>query len=282
MKNTWNKICRTIATLLAVLIVLEACPLDGFAYGSISYNQAQKTSSDILTADLQDSDVTLTAQENASDSAAAPEEKKSGSRSLGELKESENVVLSDDGEILSVKISEADQFTDEELRTMLESMAPFKYSGDEAIKAKDEADKKNMYDRFGLSEEEVELGSKLHGSVDVLLSELDYFDLSKNNIDLTKDIQLAIITLIKSGYTNSQAFAAYVASDVLGLTIEELAEIKINEIEAEQRDSDVPSGIMTAGTQDKTAEEQNDDYLALATKMGIPYSVIENYMSKAL
>lgn len=193
------------------------------------------------------------------------------------LIKSENVIVSKEGKPIGIKVNKDGRYniSAKEMGVLFGDNYRFSSSEQsvkEAKEAKVQTDKENIQKKFGLSEERIDKGEKYHGSSDLLISELCNFDMSVQFLNISDDIKKDIIYLISSGYTSSQAFAAKGAATVLGLSIEDISQAKENEIESKSQNDD------EFKTRSEISEEENEDYLKLSIKMGLPYGVVESYM----
>ncbi len=200
-------------------------------------------------------------------------------RDLDELKANENVLKSSDGKtVYGIRSDESEEFSPNEIKKLLGTESVREYT-EEEIK---QIQVVELNKQFGLSEEDIEQGIDSHGDVNAFKEELISFNMSKDYANLSSNAEKDIVTLIENGYTNSQAFAANVASGVLGISIEELARIRAAEIESEkQKTEEIQFGVISIDEENETPKEQDEEYLKLSIKMGVTYSVIESFMKNS-
>jgi hypothetical protein len=197
-------------------------------------------------------------------------------RDINSLKKSPDVTLSPDGkQVVAAVQGKNGGFTEQEIKTMFGGSAKPNLNATN----KGKIDYAQFEAKYKFSKDDINRAQKLHGSIESLSYELTCFDNSESFTKLSDDNKNGILTLIKNGYTNSQAFAAYIASGILGLSIDELAKMKADEISSKQQNVDALYMTINDSTDLNSMKEQNPDYLNLSTKMGVPYSIVEKYMS---
>jgi len=157
-------------------------------------------------------------------------------------------------------------------------------NANEAAAAKDAASRAVIEERFGLSSEQIGAAKEIYDSMDKFHAQLDILAFSEKSVDLTAKERADIIDLIVHGYTTSQAFAAEIAAPILGVSVAELSEIKAAEVK--DADEELDEEAMHVIPHQKHKEEADDDgrseeYYRLAIRMGVPYSVIEDYMEQS-
>ena len=132
--------------------------------------------------------------------------------------------------------------------------------------------------RYNIAEETILLGEAAHGSFMAFSSELNALAMSESVVEITDEQHDGIVALISSGYTNSQAYAAYVTGKLLGISLRELIARKQLEIAEKQQAEEFFENLDEAPPED---EPQDRDILHTAIKMGVPYAVIEQYLSES-
>ena len=125
-----------------------------------------------------------------------------------------------------------------------------------------------IQDGFGYTYEEIDSAIFYHGDIGTLQKSLKGFLTAEKYYSLRPEEKSDILDLIFGGYTNSQAFAAYVSSSILNKPIQQLIMDKQTEI-VEGR----------ACTEEAFLEEdQEEDRRSLAALMGIPYATLEAFL----
>lgn len=192
------------------------------------------------------------------------------SRSLEELKALEGVTLDESGRATSVALN-AGLSNEETLRLFLnydENIPAARTLS--VVETIEQSIEEKLQDTFGFSSAVVQNAVDLHGDMSVFQTELRYYLTTKKNRTINTEMEDAVLYLICSGYTTNQAFGVYAAQGTLGMSIEELAQAKRDEI-ALLRD------VSEAETE--VEDNRDPDYLELSDYMGVPYSVIENFMA---
>lgn len=181
----------------------------------------------------------------------------STSRSREKLLAIDGIAHSDTGEVTAIKTSLLEDLTAEDVSDLL-------FDAPLAVRTVRDADASGeLQEQFHLTEEQIAQGSHLHGSMLAFTSELA--DLAANERHgFTDDSQVKVLAeLIASGYTCSQALNALVAADTLELTIDEVKNARIAEIEqsiAEPEQEDAASFPAWARS--------------LAGKLGLPIDLV--------
>ena len=190
-------------------------------------------------------------------------------RDLNTLRALDGIEFDDNGNVVSVRTTDDNMLTREEVNLLLTGKAeptqPFTpyYGG---------------YLQLGLTEDDVNMGIRLHGDANAFSMEITSFKTSAAAVETDDELEESILKLICSGYTNGQAFSAYASSSVLGMTIDELADIRKEEIEEELAKAEIKQNSPIKMTDYDDEDDKNADYLELSTSMGVPYSVVETYM----
>ena len=162
---------------------------------------------------------------------------------------------------------------------LLDSIETTTFTASEAIDLQTVASEEVLRTKFGYSEAEIESAKQIYPSIDEFHSQLDAFAISSYAVSLPEATQQDILYLISHGYTNSQAYSAVVAAPLLGITLEELATEKAAELEEERQETE-RIHVLTPDDFDDEAPTIISEYKALATRMGVPYKVIETYMGQ--
>jgi len=190
-------------------------------------------------------------------------------RSLEELKALDGVALDQSGRATSINMT-AGVTNEEMLRLLLDydeymPTALLRSTGGTISQSIED----KLQDTFGFSPAVIEEAVALHGDMGTFQAELRYYLVTKEHRTINTEMENMILQLICSGYTANQAFGAYVAQETLGMSVEELAQAKRAEIELVQQEAEEGA---------EAQDDRNSDYLDLATYMGIPYNVIEDFM----
>lgn len=129
-----------------------------------------------------------------------------------------------------------------------------------------------IQDGFGYTYEEIDSAIFYHGDIGTLQKSLKGFLTAEKYYSLRPEEKSDILDLIFGGYTNSQAFAAYVSSSILNKPIQQLIMDKQTEI-VEGR----------ACTEEAFLEEdQEEKRKALAALMGIPYITLDTFLEDSI
>jgi RHS repeat-associated protein len=259
--KTLKKVARSIITIIMTISMIVVNGVDIISATALATNSSNQSASG----------------NTSSSDFSTPKQGLKQPRNLKTIKKDKNVNVSPDGEVVGIKQSQDDPFNGDELYTAFSSSASLK-SGKDATDAKGNYDFAAIHDKYGYSKDDIDSANKLHGSMEKLSYELTAFDSSTKYAYVSDNAKKDILTLVKNGYTTNQAFAAYVASGVLNISISDLTKYRADEITAKQKDTTKPYQIINNINTNVENESQNTDYLNLSIKMGVPYSVIENCM----
>ena len=125
-----------------------------------------------------------------------------------------------------------------------------------------------IQDGFGYTYEEIDSAIFYHGDLGALQKSLKGFLTAQKYYSLKPEEKSDILDLIFGGYTNSQAFAAYISSGILNKPIQQLISDKQTEI-VEDREQ----------TEEVFVEDgQEEDRKALAALMGVPYITLDTFL----
>ena len=237
-----NDFSRVIAGILVLALAVGLVPVTALA----AAEEPEATAEEVLVGE---SDPMLGVQSGVEDvSAHTP-------RSREELLSLEGVKVDENGEVISVDMAKTGKLSGEEMELLFaggQSASFFSATEDENWELREE---------FGLTDEEIELGAKLHGSMLVFTSQLA--DLVRNASELgLSDEQVEVqAALIASGYSNMQAQWAVLAKDILGLSLDQMKAARIAEVETRL---------------DDTAEQEiwDDETENLSSKLGLPPALV--------
>ncbi len=192
-------------------------------------------------------------------------------RSSEELLREPEVLVGESGDVTSVQIKEDSDITAQEIAGLFMERSAAAYQADDGLPetSPDTSMSIQLQKKYGKTEADVDEAVSLHGDMSRLQGELKALNTALRYYELEGGVKNAIAELIFGGYSNSQAFSAYVAEAILGLSRTELLASKQAEIEEERAQAD---------------EEEQDcpdaDIKSLAIFMGLPYEALSRYVNE--
>ena len=190
------------------------------------------------------------------------EENHPAMRTIDELKQLDAVRLDQNGKVVAVYTGPGSEITDDEVSFLFASDYPASVShransGEVIVDP--------SMEELNISDDEVAFAIELHGSQMVFQREINALLRAKKNTDLDDTTVADLVTLICSGYTYSQAYAANISADVLGYTLEEICSAKIE-------------ALTDTRTIDEYDVETMSSNVQLATRLGLPAAILDDYI----
>ena len=192
-------------------------------------------------------------------------------RSSEELLNKPEVSVGESGDVTSVQLKEGSDITSQEIAGLFMEYSAAAYQADDGLPETfpDASMSIQLQIKYGKAEADVAEAVSRHGDMSRLQGELKALNTALRYYELEGGVKNAIAELIFGGYSNSQAFSAYVAEAMLGLSRTELLASKQAEIEEERAQAD---------------EEKQDcrdaDIKSLAIFMGLPYEALSRYVNE--
>ncbi|MCI8810290.1 MAG: RHS repeat protein, partial [Oscillibacter sp.] len=185
-----------------------------------------------------------------------------------ELRAEYDVTTGPSGEISVITLPKDKELNYEEISRLLGDDSVQTYAEWEEQQAEVSARiSSRIEEAYQLSEAQVAQAAQLFDGVQALEKELDRYSLTQDVCNMSDTTEQGVLTLIESGYTNSQATAAYAAAQVMGLDLNTLTEVQRIQLLSSEEES----------SQDGDAEVS--EYQALAKRLGLPVSIVEDYFA---
>lgn len=181
-------------------------------------------------------------------------------RSIEELGTLSGITLTEDGQLAAVKASILEELSEEEKSILLSNL-----SSD--VRVTQEADyNEELREQFGLTNEQIELGTHLHGSLLAFTSELGDLSINQTHMNISDGQMTELVDLVAAGYTCSQAISALASKTVLGLSLEMLKSARITACE---------EALLEAAVVPAEDDQSKSVLPYLAEKTGLPESLVE-------
>lgn len=242
-----STIRRAVSSLLIVTLLSESMPI-AFALDAVSSIQSSASSS---------AETSVTAKKVTPQSSA---------RSIAELSSAYNIKKDSAGKVQSVAFTADNQPTREELRVLFGDRLTASISSETAELAIADEISSSLCKKYSLSQADIQRGIALHEDAYALKHELSGLDLTKEKFTVSQTTSDQIVKLIANGFSNSEASAAVISCSILGLTADDVIAAKAAELQSDQS---------VAG---KDASKRKSVNAALAQRLGIPVSVLDEYV----